>query len=172
MPSTEPIAIRANTQTLLKSLGIAAAALAGLFYLRGLRVETIAFAVLILVALPLVIRRALDTRPLIVIDEKGIDDRRLGLGTIAWRDIRRAYSRSLGGASFICLEFADPERTLSRLPFLRRALGQFWRLFGVGPDHVATAHLEMGHDEIFQLVLDRCESSAKKPRQELAAAAR
>src|SRR5262245_60448735 len=128
MSAPEPIAVRARPQTLLRSLAVGAILLAGLIAWRGLGVETGALAVALVVALPLAIRRSLDTRPLIVIDENGIADRRLALGTIAWRDVRRAYARSFEGATFICLEFFEPDRYLERLPILQRTAGRLWRL--------------------------------------------
>jgi hypothetical protein len=131
-----------------------------LIWWRGLRVESGVLGAMLLIALPLALRRALDPRPLVVINETGIDDRRLGIGTIAWRDIKRAYARSFEGATFICLELADTEAYLERMPYLTRVAGQFWRLFGIGPLHLSTAHLEMQHNELFELVMARCESAA------------
>ncbi|HKE01062.1 MAG TPA: STM3941 family protein [Planctomycetota bacterium] len=166
MPSTAPIAIRARPQNILKALAVGAAALGGLVWWRGLRVESGALAVMLAIALPIAIRRARDSRPTIVLDETGIADRRLGIGTIAWRDIRRAYARSLEGATFICLEFFEPERYLGRLPLLQRVAGQIWRYFDISPIHVSTGYLDMRHDELFELVLARCEASSGRRHDE------
>jgi hypothetical protein len=166
MQGPERVAVRARSETLLKSLGIGAAALVALVVWRGPGFESGALALLLLVALPLSIRRARDPRPLIVLDETGIADRRLGIGTIAWRDIRRAYARSFEGATFICLELFEPERYLARLPLLQRVAGSLWKLFGISPLHVSTGHLDVRHEELFELVLARCESSPDRRHRE------
>jgi hypothetical protein len=152
--------VHATPQTIQRSLGLAAAALLGLIWWRGLSPATGAMGALLLIALALSVRRARDPRPLLVIDDTGIADLRLKLGTLAWRDIRRAYACSLKGATFICFEFHEPERYLGRLPWFQRAAGQLWRLFGISPVHVATGHLELPHDELYELVLAHCEASA------------
>jgi hypothetical protein len=160
MPPLESIAVRTRPSTLLASLGVATALLGGMICWRGLSFETGALAVGVLIALPSVIRRARDPRPLIVLDETGISDRRLDIGAIAWRDIRRVYARSLEGATFICLEFFEPELYLERMPFLRRVASQLWRVFGISPVHLATGNLDMRHKDLFELVRSRCETCA------------
>ncbi len=154
--------MHATPPTLLRSLGLGAAALLALVCWRGLSPATGAMGALLLFAMAAVVRRARDPRPLIVIDDTGIADLRLKIGTLAWQDIRRAYACSLKGATFICFEFYEPERYLRRLPLLQRVAGQLWRLFGISPVHVATGHLGLRHDELYELVLAHCEASAAR----------
>jgi hypothetical protein len=166
MSAPEPILVHARPRALLASLGVGAAALGGLIWWRGLGFESGVLVLVLSIALPFAIRRARDTRPLIVLDETGIADRRIGIGTIAWRDIRRAYAQSFEGATFICLELFEPERYVGRLPLLTRAASQLWRVFGISPVHVATGYLDIRHEELYELVLERCEACEGRWRPE------
>jgi glycosyltransferase involved in cell wall biosynthesis len=132
--------VHATPLTLLRSLGLGAAALLGLVWWRGLSPATGAMGALLLFALAAVVRRARDPRPLIVIDDTGIADLRLKIGTLAWKDIRRAYACSLKGATFICFEFHEPEGYLRRVleamasarPVVASAVGGVPELLGQG----------------------------------------
>ena len=154
--------MHATPGSLLRSLGLGAAALVGLVWWRGPSPALVALGVLLLIASAAALRRTRDPRPLIVLDDTGIEDLRLKLGTLAWRDIRRAYACSLKGATFICFEFHEPERYLGRLPWFQRVAGQLWRVFGISPVHVATGHLELPHHELYELVLTHCEAAAAR----------
>src|ERR1051326_4197417 len=44
-------------------------------------------------AIPIFVWQIADSRPRLVIDERGVLDRALGVGLIAWGDIRAAYVR-------------------------------------------------------------------------------
>ncbi|MGI8468144.1 MAG: STM3941 family protein [Pyrinomonadaceae bacterium] len=80
------------------------------------------------------LQRTLTGKPRIVIDENGIFDRTLGVGTIEWRDIENAYKNSITvgikRSDFISLVLKDPQKYLQRgskikakIAFLNNALG-------------------------------------------------
>lgn len=61
-----------------------------------------------------------DTRPRIVIDDRGIVDRTLKVGLIEWPDIRSAFLAHIQGNPFLCLDLVDPAKYVERLsPMMR-----------------------------------------------------
>ena len=65
----------------------------------------------------LVVLRALgeDTER-IVIDDSGIRDSSLPVGTIGWDEVRGASVREIGSVRVVALDVRDPERFIRRLP--------------------------------------------------------
>jgi hypothetical protein len=97
----------------------------------------------------------IDGRPRLVIDQKGIWDRSLGIGTIAWADIDGAYVMSVAGNDFICLELREPERFVPRLSPVRRALSSANRALGATDFTLNLTGLEAETGEVFELILKR-----------------
>jgi hypothetical protein len=62
------------------------------------------------------------TGPQVVINDEGIEDRRLKVGVIRWEDIRSLSIGSVNSAKFLSVELSDPEWYSSRLPRWRRSL--------------------------------------------------
>jgi len=56
-----------------------------------------------------------DSLPVLIINDKGIYDRRLGVGLIAWGDIEEAQLIEYKDRSYIGVRVKDPERYISRL---------------------------------------------------------
>lgn len=71
------------------------------------------------IALPVMFLR---TGPQVIINDEGIEDRRLKIDIIRWEDIRSLSIGSVNSAKFLCVEVADPGRYLSRLPRWKRSL--------------------------------------------------
>jgi hypothetical protein len=86
---------------------------------RGVGWIGVAFFGLGFIAFPIVFFRA---GPQVLVNEDGIDDRRLKLGLIPWSDIRALSIGSVNSVKFLCIELVDPEKYLSRLPRWKRAL--------------------------------------------------
>jgi len=70
----------------------------------------------------LFIRQLLDSRPRLIIDEHGINDRTLGVGLIPWPEITDAYVKTIRGGDFICLKVRNPEMWLGNLSPVKRAM--------------------------------------------------
>ncbi|WP_394539830.1 hypothetical protein PRJ39_04295 [Lysobacter enzymogenes] len=64
----------------------------------------------------------LDRRPRLVLDDEGLTDRTLGVGTIPWRDIAGAQLRTVRGHAFVCLQLRNPEQWSARLSARQRRL--------------------------------------------------
>jgi hypothetical protein len=80
------------------------------------------------IALPIQFFRA---GPQVVINDEGIEDRRDRLGIIRWGDIRSLSIGLVSSAKFLCVEVADPERYLSRLPRWGRSLTAATKALGL-----------------------------------------
>lgn len=72
--------------------------------------------------IPLFARQLFDSRPRVVLDEAGVFDRTLGVGTIPWSDIESSYVKSIHGNSFVCLILRNPERWVGRLSGTQQSL--------------------------------------------------
>ncbi|WP_152670134.1 STM3941 family protein [Lysobacter capsici] len=68
------------------------------------------------------VRQLLDSRPRIVLDQRGVFDRTLGIGVIPWRDIVGAELKSMQRNHFICLELRNPEHWIGKLSPTQRKL--------------------------------------------------
>ena len=71
-----------------------------------------------------------DRRPRIIIDDQGILDRTLKVGTIDWADIRAVFLKRSQDQPFICLELVDPSKYTQRLSPLLRRMVQLNRKLG------------------------------------------
>jgi hypothetical protein len=72
--------------------------------------------------LVVIARRWLDPAPQLIISADGIDDRRLKLGPISWRDIASVALDQTAHAQWLTLELIAPEAYLVRLPGAQKAL--------------------------------------------------
>ena len=99
-----------------------------------------------------------DSRPRLIINDDGILDRTLGVGSIPWSEIQGAFIRSIDGNDFICLEVRDPERYRLRLSPVRRAMASANRALGFTDLSVNLSGLRVNTQELFELIMKRAES--------------
>lgn len=109
--------------------------------------------------IPIFIWQIIDSRPRLVIDERGVIDRTLGVGRINWDDIDAAYVLSISGNDFICLELKNPERYLQRLSPVKRAMAKANRQLGFTDFNLNLSGVDARTDEVFELLMKYCESS-------------
>ena len=60
----------------------------------------------------------------VVIDDAGIRDSSLPVGTIGWDEVRGASVQTIGSVSVVALEVRDPERFIRRLPAGRQFIAR------------------------------------------------
>lgn len=72
-----------------------------------------------------------DRRPLMVIDDQGVRDRRLAVGTIAWADIQDVHVKRVNGRPQLCLDLPNAAKYTSRLPQPLRKLVPLNRQLGL-----------------------------------------
>lgn len=97
------------------------------------------------------VRRVLDRRPAIVVDDWGIRDRRTGVEA-PWVDVReiRAWRQELRTThvDWIALDVADPAKVRPGALHQSRALRAIASAMGAPPVLLDTADLPMPHDEL------------------------
>jgi hypothetical protein len=95
------------------------------------------------------------TGPQVVINDEGIEDRRLKIGVIRWEDIQSLSIGSVNSAKFLCIEVADPERYLSRLPRWSRPLRAATEALGFPSLTIGFSGLSPGLKEVWAYLQGR-----------------
>ena len=98
------------------------------------------------IALPVMFFR---TGPQVVINDEGIEDRRMKIGIIRWEDIRSLSLGSVKSAKFLCVEVADPETHFARLPRWSRALTAASEALGFSALTIGFSGLSPGLKEVW-----------------------
>ncbi|MHC1743251.1 MAG: STM3941 family protein [Syntrophobacteraceae bacterium] len=100
----------------------------------------------------------LDSRPRLTIDESGVNDRTLGLGTIPWEDIEEAYVQSISGNDFICLRLRNADAYFERLSPVKKSMVKANEALGFTPFSLNISGISASTEEVFELVMRMCES--------------
>lgn len=100
--------------------------------------------------------------PCIVIDEKGVFDRRLKVGVIRWEDIRRITLHSLSGAEYISLDLHNLNTYEARRPVWLRLTAKTQRLSGMSPIAISTNGLDMERAALLRLIHQGCETRGQQ----------
>jgi hypothetical protein len=74
--------------------------------------------------------QVVDVRPRLVIDERGVFDRTLGVGVIPWSEIVAADAQSILGQPFVRLGLRDPSLFTRRLGRVQQAMTRGNRALG------------------------------------------
>lgn len=90
--------------------------------------------------------------PQVTIDDRGIEDHRLGVGLIPWEDIRGARVVSVKGTKFLCIEADDPTVYLSRMPAWKRSLVGTNLALGFSELTISFVGLSPGIDEAWRFI--------------------
>ena len=102
--------------------------------------------------------------PVIILNDEGVFDRRLKVGTIRWSDIRRIRSYNLHGAAYISLELHDMNRYESRRPLWFKLISQVQRVFGMSSIAISTNGLDIDEVTLWQKLHEGCGSTATEPQ--------
>lgn len=81
-----------------------------------------------------------DEEAVMVINQEGITDRRLGVGTILWEDIVDAVAESKYNNNYICITVRNRDKYLSRLPANKRTKYQENAEIGFQRFNISLAH--------------------------------
>ena len=95
-----------------------------------------------------------DRRPRVVIDDSGVFDRSLRVGTIPWSQIEDAYPKSIATAHFVCLVLRDADAWLARLPAWQRSLAERNVPLGFEPFSVNLSGLPSRPDAVLARIRD------------------
>lgn len=97
----------------------------------------------------------LDSRPRLIIDDRGIFDRTLGVGVIPWSEIVDAFPRTIASCRFVCLVLRQPEEYLSRLPRRRRPFASLNRELGFTDFSINLIDIGVDPAELCELIMKR-----------------
>lgn len=117
------------------------------------------FGAALAAAVPYRLLRGFGPNPCVVLDAEGIEDKRLKVGVIRWRDIRRPLIRSLSGAEYVCLELHDPEAYKSRMPAAQRLGGVFLRAWGMTPFAISMSCLDVDARTLVEYIHRGCRAA-------------
>ena len=111
--------------------------------------------------IPVAVWQIADARPRLIIDERGVVDRTLGVGRIAWSDIEAAYVRSINRNDFICLELKDPEKYSHKLSKVKRAMAAANRGLGFTDFSLNLSGVDVSTEEVFELIVKYSQVAAE-----------
>lgn len=134
------------------------------FYLGYL--PLILWVLLIVVAIVLLVTliQGQSNEPVIILNDEGVFDRRLKVGTIRWSDIRRIRAYNLHGAAYLSLELHDMNRYESRRPLWFKLISQVQRVFGMSSIAISTNGLDIDEATLWQKLHEGCGSTAPTPQ--------
>lgn len=89
-----------------------------------------------------------DRRPRLVIDERGVFDRTLGVGIIPWSEIVAVEARAILDRPFVMLTLRDPALFTRRLSPLRRSLTRGNRALGFEAVNLNLSGLSVGAAQV------------------------
>jgi hypothetical protein len=99
----------------------------------------------------------------LVIDDSGIRDSMLPIGTIGWDEVRGALVQRLGGLEVIALQLRDPERIIRRLPATRQRIARYALQAGLpSPVYLSLVGTEGDPEKIAEMINRRVESRESK----------
>ena len=110
-----------------------------------------------------VVKNLMDTSPTVVINARGVFDKRLTAGIMLWKDIKRVYCVSIDNIDYVCLDLHNEEKYLSR----NAAVGNLLikansSMTGISRFNINTGILDVDAEEIYQAITRGCEFSQNK----------
>lgn len=105
-----------------------------------------------------------DARPRLVIDERGVLDRTLKVGIIAWADILDAEAMRVSNQPFIARKLRDPAKHVERLGPMHQRFTTSNRALGYGPLNINLSAIETGVETLAALIVREAELRREPPR--------
>ena len=158
-----PIEIRTNPKYKWQVAAIAFVAVSLLyFYLGYLPVMVWVLMGLLVVALLYKVVRGESKDPCVVLDDKGVFDRRLKVGVISWDDIREIKYCERDGTHYISLELHNAQKYQARQPSWMKLISIMHRVHGMSATSIYTNVLDMDRDTLAQKIHEGCERASQK----------
>ena len=149
--------VYSQPRRIITTLVILALILVGLYVYYGMTFVIALLTVGVVIGLVMAVKQSFDRGPCIVINDEGINDKRLRMGVIRWADIEKVRMEGLGGAHFISLELSNREQYLARQSAYTRISSQVWRLYNISPINIKVAYMDIGPHELFELIMSEVE---------------
>jgi hypothetical protein len=152
-PAPPSLTATVNKQRLYLLLAGAVLGYGVMYFFLG-RVELILLGICVVVAIIYGLKQAFSDDTRVVIDQSGVLDSRLGLGTIRWRDITNVYMTQLHNIPHICLEVEDANRYLKNRSTAVKALLKFHQAANdITPFNINTGVLDAPAGDIYNAIL-------------------
>jgi hypothetical protein len=103
----------------------------------------------------LLLRSLGEERERLVIDDSGIRDTLLPVGTIGWPEVTGAAVRRIGSVAVVELELRDPERFMRRLPATRQFIARKALEAGLPAVYLTLAGTEADAERIAETIRQR-----------------
>lgn len=94
--------------------------------------------------------------PRLTLDAQGVHDRSLGVGVIAWEDIRSAVPYGVARQPFIALHLRDTDKYLARASLVKRLLARLNAGSGLPPFSVNLAGVDADPMEVAEMIAEEC----------------
>src|SRR5881397_2362895 len=94
-----------------------------------------------------------DTRPRLIIDDRGVWDRALKVGVVEWHDISDAYVKHIQGNPFVCIALRDPTKYTRRLSPLLRRMASLNRALGFTELSLNLTGTDLDAEQIRELIV-------------------
>lgn len=104
------------------------------------------------------IRELADARPRLVIDDRGVFDRTLGIGMIPWQDIVGARVKRMRNHPFICLDLRNENEYLDKLKPVAQALVKTNVSMGFNAINLNLSGVDEDPDIVCALILSKVEA--------------
>lgn len=88
----------------------------------------------------------------IIINDKGIEDRRWRVGVVPWDEITAIELRSIGPAKCLCLKVRDPDKYIDRMSAIHRCCVWANGLFGYPPISIAFTGLSPSIEQAWEYI--------------------
>lgn len=88
----------------------------------------------------------------VIVNDEGIEDRRLRIGVVPWEEITAIELRWMGSAKFLCVEVLDPDKYVARMPLHVWLATRANALLGQPPLTIAFGGLSPGIREVWEYV--------------------
>ena len=153
-----------QTKRMALMLLLGAVCFTALFFFSNIsRIYFYIFIPILLIATVMVVRESFDKSPRVVINQQGVFDKRIGVGVIYWKDIKRVYGVSLNNIEHVCLELYNENKYLEKRSFIINILSKLNKTTtDISPLNIVTSNLDVGYDDIFETILKGCEINSGK----------
>jgi hypothetical protein len=105
------------------------------------------------------IQQIIDARPRMIIDDRGVMDRTLGIGMIPWQDITGARVKRTQNHPFICLELKNEKDYLRKLKPIAQALAKTNVSMGFNAINLNLSGVDADPEAVCALILAKIEAN-------------
>lgn len=114
--------------------------------------------------IPLFARQLFDGRPRVILDDVGVFDRTLGVGTIPWSDIEGAYIRRIHDNPFVCLRLRNAEHWTRSLTPTHQKMANANVNLGFQPLNINLLGTSIDPELVLDIVLKKSAEHVKAER--------